>query len=281
MLQRYVEIAAHLGMRVYEVEKFVCDLFGIEIEQSYPLDRQLAQPLKKFGQLVFAVKIFAVSADILRDDDQFFDRMLRRQSLCLFDDALDRARSVPAAYRRYRAICTSVAAPFRYFEVGIMLGCGEHSRRDRTAVVLVVGDRDAPLAGVETPDHVCDFVVARCSEPCVDLGYALGKLLHIALRQTARGDQKRALAFLFIFRHFEQSRDRLFLCAVYERASVDDDHVRLSGVLRKAESLAREPTEHLFGVDPVLVASERYNADRDIIHRRLRHHHKARQTSLE
>src|SRR5699024_11157838 len=127
MLQRYVEIAADLGMRVDEIEQLVRDLFGIEIEQSYPLDRQLAQLFEQIDQTVFTVKIFAVTADVLRDDDQFFDRMLRRQSLCLFDDALDRARSVPAAYRRYRAICTSVAAPFRYFEVGIMLGSGEHS----------------------------------------------------------------------------------------------------------------------------------------------------------
>ena len=42
MLQRYVEIAADLGMRVDEIEQLVRDLFGIEIEQSYPLDRQLA-----------------------------------------------------------------------------------------------------------------------------------------------------------------------------------------------------------------------------------------------
>ena len=136
-----------------------------------------------------------------------------------------------------------------------MLGCGEHSRRDRTAVVLVVGNGYAFFTAIEPPDHVCDLVIARCAQPCVDLGHAFGKLLHVALRQTSRGDQEFALAVLFVFRHFEQSRDRLFLCAVYERASVDDDDIRLRGVLRKAEPLAREPTEHLFGVDPVLVAA--------------------------
>src|SRR5262249_28899648 len=95
----------------------------------------------------------------------------------------------------------------------------------------------------------------------VDLGYLLPELGVVALRQAAGDHQALGAAGFLLARHLQHGVDRLLLGPVDERASVDDDDVRLLGVRREGIAAALELSQHLLAVDEVLGTLQGDEAD--------------------
>ena len=96
----------------------------------------------------------------------------------------------------------------------------------------------------------------------VDLGDEPGQIIAEALRKTARDDEGLASVAGFAdFVGIEDSVDALLLRGVDERTGVDDDRVRLGGVVGDLDAALEERAEHDLGVDKVLGAAEGDQAD--------------------
>ncbi len=108
--------------------------------------------------------------------------------------------------------------------------------------------------------RVGDLVEA---DECIDFGHLACEFLGKTLRHAAAHDQLLAgfFAQAALLVRVEDCVDGFLLRGVDERAGVDDEHVGLVGVGRDFHSVFQNAAEHDLGIDEVLRAAERDDAD--------------------
>ena len=212
----------------------------------------------------------------------------------LGDDRLDRPAAVLAAQLRDDAEGAVVVAALGDLHVGVVLRRGQDARRRRrrrgrsaarvsatTASrcrAATCADRPSAAVAVErhrrrrpaAPGRRADGAVSMRADDRLDLAGAehdvdlgdLGlQLVAIAFGQAAGHHQLLAAAVGLVLGQLEDRVDRFLLGPVDERAGVDHQHVGLGRVLGQLVAGALGEAQHHLGVDEVLRAAERDEAD--------------------
>jgi hypothetical protein len=98
----------------------------------------------------------------------------------------------------------------------------------------------------------------------VDFGDVAADLVAVALDEAAGDDEALGAAAVgdFVLHHLEDGVDGLLLGGVDEAAGVDDEDVGVLGARGELGAAAMEQAHHDLGVDEVLGAAERDEADR-------------------
>jgi hypothetical protein len=99
------------------------------------------------------------------------------------------------------------------------------------------------------------------AEEEVHLGEGVGELALVPLHHAADGDDGAALARFLVASRFDNRVDRLLLRRVDEAAGVDEDDVGVGQVGGVRRAAVGQLGEVALGVDGVLVAAERDEAD--------------------
>ena len=105
----------------------------------------------------------------------------------------------------------------------------------------------------------------RRGEDVIDLGHLGRDLARVALREAPRDDELLEATALLEARHLEDRVDALFLRLTDEAARVDDDHLRLVGLVDDGVTARSRDPEHDLAVDAVLGAAEADEMDRAIL----------------
>ena len=255
VLQRDVEVVAHLRVGRHDVQQFIADAFGVAVEEADPLDApHLGDGGQQFRQFVFLVQVPAVERGILGDEDDFL-HALRREGLRLVDDVLDAPGAELAADLGNGTEGTVVGAAVADLQVGPVV----RSREDAPAgqgQEFLVREGFHQVAAEDFVHDLHDVGVLTDADDRVDLRHLLADVILVALGQTACHDELLDVAGLLVLRHVEDVLDGLHLRRFNEAAGVDDDGVAPLDVSGDGEARPCQFIQHELGVDLVFRAAK-------------------------
>ena len=263
MLERDVDVGDEARLARHELEDRVVERLRIGVEEADPGERpspRASASTSRASPCAPQAEVLAVARRVLRDQDELRDA-LRLERPRLRDERVDRAAPLAAAHLRDRAEGAGVVAALADLQVRVAAAAREDARR-RLVVEpgrerLLREPRKRRAGPTAAAGALLQLVEA---EEGVDLGDLVGELAAVLLDHAAGDDDAVDLAPLLALDLLEDRLDRLLLGLVDEPAGVDDDDARL-GVRHDRVPRALQMPEHDLGVDEVLRAAERDDAD--------------------
>ena len=244
----------------HNVDGFLCQRFGITVQQTNPLDPfHCCQFFQQFMKFRFTVKISAINGSILCHNDQFLHALFC-QNFCFFHQTFHGAASVFAAHFGNDTVSAVVVTAFRNFQISEIRRCGKDTQ---FAVFVLHGLVDVfqtfegMFASQNSVSGICHFFISSSTQDSVYFGNLIKKFRFVTLSQAACHNQTFALAFCFIFRHFQNGFNAFFQRVPDETAGIDYNDVCLRFVRYcLITSLLQQP-QHDFTVYAVFVTAQR------------------------
>ena len=261
VLERNVDVRKKARFSRHELEHRVVESLRVSVEESNPGKSGLRRErLDEPGEAPpIHPEVFAVTRRVLGDEDELRDA-LGFERLRLGDERGNRAAALHAPHLGNGAERARVVAALPDLEVGVAPPAREDARRP-----LVVEARREGLVGEARERRkprgrrrgILELVEAQERVDLRDLGRQLPAVF---LDHASGHDDAVDLPPLLALDLLEDRLDRLLLGTVDEAAGVDDDDSGL-GVGDDLVPGLLQVAQHHLGVDEVLRASERHDAD--------------------
>ena len=201
MLQRNINILAHLVTFGEGCNQFIRKVVGIQIHNANPLDAiKLVQVTQQLRQKQLAGEILTITCGILRHYNQLFDTM-SSQASCLCHNIFIRTAGVGTAQLRNNAVGAAVVAALGNFQIRHVIRRSQHSWRCLYIFAFQLLQMLKALACHYLVDNPTDIGKAIGADDSVNLRHAFEKLVCIALAKTACHNQILAAALLLILAH--------------------------------------------------------------------------------
>ena len=127
MLERDVEVFAHIVVLAHYAEQVQGEGVGIGVVQAYPFHAGNAgHRLHQLGNALIAVEVQSVVGQFLRDNLKFVDAAVH-QLRHFLQDFLHGAADVVSGHEWDGAVGAVAVAALGYFHVGIVLGRGQYA----------------------------------------------------------------------------------------------------------------------------------------------------------
>ena len=229
----------------------------MRVEDPYPVDVRAVKLREEPRKRLLRSNVRAVGSRVLGDEIDLPDSRPDE----VIDLAADRLRitaSESSPDRRDHAVGASVVASLGDLHVRDVVGCAENAR----CRVVVEEDRlvhggDGP-SGANRFDSSGDPVNIGASDNSVDTGQHRKDIFTVALGQATRDEDATEASITLEFKASGHHIGRFLHGRRDEGAGVDDGKV---GAVRAGDERVTgliEQSEHDFGIDEVLGASERY-----------------------
>ena len=255
MLNGNVHVFDDLRLRRDHVDELVGHFVRVEVVDAYPVElfdpAQLPQQLR---QLSLSVKVNAVAAGILGDDDKLLYAVLGKHPR-LIEAVLQAAAAVSAPQGGDDAVGAAVVAALRDLQIGIVRRGSQHTAGLRQDGIDVAETADS-LICKQSLHRRDDVVIAARSQDAVHLGHFPQNFLLIALRKAA-GDQDLTDDPLLLQRaHGQDIINGLALSRVDKAAGVDDNHIRALDAAQQLITGLLKQIHHLLRVDLVFCTAQ-------------------------
>ena len=200
------------------------------------------------------IEVNAVVSEFLRYNLELF-YALGHKFAHLVQYVLHRAALVFAGNDRNGAIGAVPVAPFRYFDVGIVLGRGG----DACSLATNGGARFIVLR-LQVVD---EFLPVKFAVELVHFGNFLAQLVHIAFRQAAHYKHLVKFAVVLQLAEFKNFVDTFLLGRGYKATCVDDSNVAMCvfGVMVHHIAMLLKHAEQFFRVHKVFGAPHGYDVN--------------------
>ena len=201
MLQRNINILAHLVAFGEGCNQFIRKVIGIQVHNANPLDAfQLVEITQQLRQKQLAGEILAVACGVLRNYNQLLDAVSSKASgLC--HNIFIRTAGVGTAQLRNNAVGAAVVAALGNFQIRHVIRRGQHSGQSLHIFAFQLLQMLYALACQHLVDNPTDIGEAVGADDSVYLRHAFEKLVCIALAEAACHNQILAAALLLVLRH--------------------------------------------------------------------------------
>ena len=249
------------------INKFIGNAFGISVQNAYPFQTvYLAQFVQQIRQRQFIVQIQSVTGSILRNNDKFLNSFIRKLPR-LFYNILNRAASVTSAYLRNSAISTAVVAPIGDTQISVMRHSGQNplSLHRMFFFFAVTAYLPVCFAVCHFVDYLGDMSVFRNSDNRVNLGIFFLKFIAVTFRKATRYHNILDCSLVFQRYKLVEPLNRFFFRGGNKSAGVQQHNIRKPGFFRERITRVRKSCHHLFRVNLIFRAAERYHGHLKIL----------------
>ena len=255
MLQRQIQIGRDLRIVGDLVQQPILRAVRVAVEHAHPVHAlDLAHRAQQLRQHEVPVaEVAAVAAGVL-GDQRNLRHALRGKAAALGHDVVEGPGGIIAANQRNRTVGAAVVAAVRDLHVGRVGRGGQNAAAVEEALAVVHVDRALARHGLV--QHVVQARVVRHAHEAVHLRHLRGQRVGIALGQTARDEQLFQPAGLLVLRHLKDCVDGLLLGRLDEAAGVDEDDLRLGGIVDDLVAPVAQHAQHVFRIHQIFRAAQ-------------------------